>query len=318
MTMIRFAKSLSLSASLLFFVIFASVAPYAQISARDPQSRDRVKGAIDDQDVAPLAGSAHPAARTRTDLGRVESDTTLESVTLVFKLSPQQQQDRDTLMQQQQDTRSANYHTWLTPAQYQSRFGVSESDLATVKAWLQSHGLTVNESSSDRSTVVFSGTASQIEEAFHTQIHRFIADGETNIANASEVSVPRALSSVVLGVRGLNDFRPHPRPHLKQVKSAFTSSISGNHFLAPDDFATIYNLKPLYNKGIDGTGQKIAIVGQSDIQITDIQKFRSVSGLPASDPQVILVPGATDPGIVKGDVIFGVSRTPEALTWRLA
>src|SRR5207302_8066618 len=135
--------------------------------------------------------------------------------------------------------------------------------------------------------------------------HRFSANGETNIANASEVSMPRALSNVVLGVRGLNDFRPHPRPHLKQVKSAFTSSISGNHFLAPDDFATIYNLKPLYNNGITGTGQKIAIVGQSDIKISDIQKFRSVSGLPANDPHVILIPTSADPGTVSGDVDEG-------------
>src|SRR5437870_9246698 len=109
--------------------------------------------------------------------------------------------------------------------------------------------------------VVFSGPARFLETAFRTQIHRYLANGEVHFANASEVTIPAAFSNVILGIRSLNDFRPHPRPHLKQVQSLFTSSISGNHFLAPDDFATIYNLKALYNKGITGSNQKIAIVG---------------------------------------------------------
>jgi subtilase family serine protease len=54
--------------------------------------------------------------------------------------------------------------------------------------------------------------------------------------------------------------------------------------------------------GIDGAGQKIAVVGQSAIDLSDIQTFRSLSGLPANDPQVTLVPGGSDPGMVPGDI----------------
>ncbi len=281
-------------------IVLSCVCGGAAQSVNKPlQVRDRITAQVEDSDVAVLPNSQHPRARVLPDLGPVAADTELERVTMVFKLSTAQQADLDTLLQQQQDPRSPNYHKWLTPAQYHQRFGISDSDLATVKQWLQSNGLVVNGESTNNSMVVFSGNAAQVGRTFHTEIHRYQGAGQTYYANSTDVAIPAALSNIVLGVRALNDFRPHPRPHIKRE---FTSSISGNHFLTPDDFATIYNLKPLFNAGITGAGQKIAVVGQSDITVTDIRTFRSLSGLPASDPQVILVPGSTDPGVQKGDV----------------
>jgi subtilase family serine protease len=43
-------------------------------------------------------------------------------------------------------------------------------------------------------------------------------------------------------------------------------------------------------------------MGQTDIQLQDIRTFRQLSGLPASDPQIVLVQGSKDPGIVNGDL----------------
>jgi subtilase family serine protease len=54
--------------------------------------------------------------------------------------------------------------------------------------------------------------------------------------------------------------------------------------VGPADFAKIYNIP----SGADGTGQSIAIVGQSNINIQDVRDFRSIFGLPANDPQIIL------------------------------
>ena len=58
--------------------------------------------------------------------------------------------------------------------------------------------------------------------------------------------------------------------------------------LGPYDFATIYNVLPLWNAGINGTGQTIAIVGETNINIQDVRDFRSLFGLPSNDPQIIL------------------------------
>ena len=75
--------------------------------------------------------------------------------------------------------------------------------------------------------------------------------------------------------------------------------------ISPYDFATIYNVLPLWNKGIDGTGQTIAIAGTSDISQNDISTFRTFFGLPTTNaaniPQIVhpnpSLPGGDDPGI---------------------
>jgi subtilase family serine protease len=69
--------------------------------------------------------------------------------------------------------------------------------------------------------------------------------------------------------------------------------------LGPWDFATIYNVLPLWSAGIDGSGQTIAVVGTSDINIQDIRNFRTLFGLPSNDP-VIIVNGP-DPGFTSSE-----------------
>ena len=147
-----------------------------------------------------------------------------------------------------------------------------------------------------RNWIGFSGTTGQIKAAFHTEIHRYITGGETHYANASDPAIPAALAPVVSLIRGLDDFRlpPGVRP-----KPMFTAN--GVHAVGPADLATIYNVNPLYQAGITGSGQSIAIVGQTNIQMSDIENFRSTFGLPANDPQMVLVSGFPDPGIISDE-----------------
>jgi uncharacterized protein (TIGR03437 family) len=111
---------------------------------------------------------------------------------------------------------------------------------------------------------------------------------------------------VVSGVRGLHDFRMRA---LSKRRSAASSSerplytdSSGNHFLSPDDFHTIYDLDPLLNAGISGGGQSLVVAGQTQINLSDIEQFRSQFNLPANDPQIVLVPNGGDPGISQDDL----------------
>lgn len=223
----------------------------------------------------------------------------MSRVTMMFKRSDTQQTDLKTFLQEQQDRASRNYHRWLTPEEFGDRFGMSTADLNKTISYLQDQGFTIDEVPPSRNWITFSGFAKQMESAFHTQIHEFAVGGEPHYASATEPSVPRALADIVLGFRSLHNFQPK---HRGIVKPKFTSSATGNHFLAPDDFATIYDLHNLYNTGIDGTGQEIAVMGQTDFQVQDIRTFRQLSGLPPSDPQVILVPGSKDPGVVDVEI----------------
>jgi len=108
------------------------------------------------------------------------------------------------------------------------------------------------------------------------------------------------LAESVIGMANLDDFRPQPRA---SVKTHFTSFVSGNHFLTPADFAAIYGLQLLYDAGFDGTGQTIAIVGQTAIVTSDLDHFRAASGLVANDPTQILVPGSGNSTIFSSDLV---------------
>src|SRR5205807_4410867 len=119
----------------------------------------------------------------------------------------------------------------------------------------------------------FRGAAQQVESALRAEMHRYVVRGERHFANATEPSVPAALADVVLGFSGLNNFQLKPR--MLKMSPRFTSIVSGNHFITPSDFATIYDLTPLYQNGFTGAGQKIVVVGQSDVKLSDIQAFRS-------------------------------------------
>ena len=144
-----------------------------------------------------------------------------------------------------------------------------------------------------------------MQVALRTEIRRYSVNGESHFANSSEPSVPVAIEPLIMGVAGLNDFHPRSRRSsagLRAGKGSATlvrpqlNNPDGTHSLAPDDFATIYNLTPLYNAGYDGSGQRIVVAGQSAVDLSDIRAFRLIYGLPKKDPQVIRVPGSPDPG----------------------
>jgi len=281
---------------------------------------NRIAGSIESRQMVTLPGSLHPKAQPQFDQGPVDPSYQLGYVTLIVAPSPSQQAALDQLLAQQQERSSANFHKWLTPEQYADRFGMSQSDVAKIAGWLESQGFTVLQVPRGRNSVIFSGTAAQIQAAFNTEIHRYEVNGEKHIANSSPLSLPAALSGVVTGVRGLHDFRLKPmyvRPVTGNADGPhphYTTTVNGNttYFIAPGDIATLYNLSPLYNATtpIDGTGQKLAIVGQTDIYLADLVDFRNGFNLPTftcttsgsglitncSTPNFAYVLLGTDPG----------------------
>ncbi len=251
---------------------------------------DRIPNEINASQMVEVKGNVHGLAQPQSDLGRADSGKMLHAITLAFQPSKAQQQDLNSLLAQQQDRTSPNYRKWLTPAQFADRFGMSRSDIQRVSSWLQSQGFAVTSVSNSRNEISFEGTVSQIEATFQTEIHNYLVDGVMHFANSKNPSVPAALAGSVLAVGHLHDFAPRPRalarPHL-------TSYQTGNHFLTPADFATIYDVAPMYSNNGDGTGQKIAVMGQSSVNPTDLSNFRSAAGLSANAPQMVLLSGTT-------------------------
>jgi subtilase family serine protease len=249
---------------------------------------DRITGPIDSSQMVALPGHVNRHAQPQYDQGAVEPSHLFGHVTLVMAPSPSQQVALNLLLAQQQDRSSPNYHKWLTPEQFAERFGVSQGDISKITAWLGSHGFQAVSAARGRTSVTFSGTAAQLQSAFKTEIHTYNVNGETHIANSAPVEVPAALSGVVTGVRGLTDFHPKPM-YIRPVRGgknglhpSYTTPDQGaGYALAPGDIATIYDINPFYSASpaIDGTGQKLAIIGQTDIYLADITDFRSGFGL---------------------------------------
>jgi uncharacterized protein (TIGR03437 family) len=256
-----------------------------------PAQVSRITGPIDSAKIVPMSGNLRPSALRRNDQGRVDPDFPLPGMTLYLKPSATQHEDLLRLLDQQQDPASALYHQWLTPEQYADRFGPAAQDLAEVETWLRSRGFAVGNAARSRTWITFSGTARQVEDTFRTEIHRYVLNGRTHFANATEPSIPLALAGMVFGIDGLDDLTP---------QHTDATSASGVHTLAPDDLAVIYDINSVYQSGIDGTGQKIVIVGASDFDaagLADVAQFRAMYNLPAMAPQVIRDTTHPNPGI---------------------
>jgi uncharacterized protein (TIGR03437 family) len=268
---------------------FASVNLFAQA--------DRLRAGVDNREHVSLHGFVHPAAKAGNDTGAVADSFVVPAVTIAFQPSAAQQAALDQLLAEQQDSSSPNYHKWLTPEEYADRFGVSANDLSKVNAWLTSRGFQVTQTARGRNWVTFSGTAGQVKSAFNTEIHRYNVNGVAHYANSAEPSIPAALAGIVSGVRGLNDFKMRPR--LRKALSPQLTTSHG-HAMGPADFAAIYDVAPLYAAGVDGTGQKIAVVGQTAIKLSDITGFRTQSNLPTINLQQVLA--GSNPGISNDDL----------------
>lgn len=261
----------------------------------------RIHGKIATGGAYTLPGNVHRIPLSARDTGLADSSLVLPRITLHLGMTPLQQSELQALLSAQQTPGSGQYHQWLTPEQFGARFGANDSDIQKISAWLEDQGFSDIEVARGRNAISFSGTAQQVEMAFGTTLHRLIVNGTAHYANLTDPVLPAALKGVIQGIRGLNDFRPRPQLIRKRAvfRPHFTSSITGNTFLSPGDFATIYNVNPIYNSGLDGSAQTIAVAGQSDIQLSDIEAFRSAAGLPSNDPEVIVT--GTDPGTNSGD-----------------
>ncbi|MGH9678863.1 MAG: S53 family peptidase, partial [Candidatus Acidiferrales bacterium] len=270
-----------------------------------PQARITAK--IDEAQVVQIKGNVHPLVRAQNDQGVANPGLKLDRITMMFRPTAAQQADLDSLLAAQQNPTSPLFHHWVTPQQYGDRFGIAPADLAKVTAWLVSQGFAIVDTPESRNAIIFSGTAGQVAAAFHTEIHNYAANGRKFFANSAEPSVPASIAGLVAGFHGLNNVRLKPRAvpskPASKVSPEFTSGKPGNNYISPQDFATIYDLNPLYSASppIDGTGQKIAVVGQSLVRLSDIANFRQAAGLAPNIPQVLLVPQSLDPGIVDGD-----------------
>ena len=260
----------------------------------------RLTDAIDLSSLSAVHGSKPALAVAKYDTGSLPATRTIRNVTLLLKRSDAKQAQFENYLAQLTTPSSPYYHHWLTAAQVGTLFGPATADISKVQKWLQSSGLHLTSISPTGMMISFSGTTAAIGNAFHTTLHSYTVNGEKHFANASEQQIPTALASVVSGVASLNNF--FPKPQHTDVGTVTRDKRSGKwrmvaratgapqittppgtidtqttYDVAPQDFSTIYNVTPLWNRStpVRGAGQTVAVLERTDVLPADVQTFRT-------------------------------------------
>lgn len=272
------------------------------LAGLSPTEALRVTQVVNDNDVT-LLGDTHLALVNRlVPTAAVPDAFAMNHMHLILRPSSARTAALKALIGEQHDPASAKFQQWLTPAEFGEYFGAENGDILAVEGWLRSQGFTVNGVYPDQLQIDFSGTAGQVRRAFHTQENRYTVNRVSYVANASDISVPVALENVVVGVAGLNNFRPQPQHTPPQVANFNASTqlfkvqktaaekakpanpfainfIGGVRGFVPYDMNVIYNTSPLYNQGFTGKGITIAVVEDQDMDTSDWPNFVKQFGL---------------------------------------
>ena len=278
---------------------------------------NRVTSPVENSKTTRIRETVSPLVAKSADKGRLPGDRNLGQMLLMLSPTKEQNAALEALIKEEHTPGSPKYHRWLKASEVAEKYGVSEQDASAVKQWLVSQGFDVKHLANSRRFVIFSGSVAQVEAAFHTQMHQFDLKGKQFIANSQEVQVPSALAPVVRGIVRLNSVPRSPNVKIAgkgeydKTKGQITFA-NGEHAITPADFATIYNLNPLYQAGINGAGQTIAIVARSDIFTRDVFDFMSIFGIPFGGFYYTI--NGDDPGYVPGS---DVEATLD-LTWAAA
>src|SRR6266403_2069054 len=311
-------RALSLVTSITAIMLMLAPLAHTQVAPTQvapTQVKPKITQAIDNKKRKKLAGTVHPLTSTATDEGRVDAGLAMKDMLLTLRRSADQKDALDRYVNSLHNPNSPNFQKWITPEEYARQFGANDEDLQVISDWLSSKGFTIEEVPGSKSWIRFSGNAAQVENAFQTTIHQYSIDGEKKYANATNLSIPAALEPAVTGVVSMNNFlsRPQHTPiatiardeNGKLVRVASTSTadtaspsftLPGDQvriFLLPGDLSKIYDTQSVINGGINGSGVSIAVVGRSNISISDVEAFRTSSGLQFNEPNIIYA--TTDP-----------------------
>ncbi len=283
-----------------------------------PAATPLITGAIDDARTVAVKGEVSRAILAATDRGVVDDALAMPHLQLLLKRPAARQAALDKLVADQLKHGSPSFHKWVEPAELFAAFGPSQADIDRVSAWLAQHGFTVNKVSADGMVIDFAGTARQVEDTFHTEIHNFSARGEPHIANVREPSIPAAVSGVVTGI-SLHNFFPRPNVHsyglVHHSNGAWKMEKPGPDFITPPtpygvfeaigpaDFTKIYNVDPvragsLLGVPLTGKGATVAVIDDTSIHPKDWTSFRKAFGLSSYAGTLTLVQpgGCSFPG----------------------
>ena len=231
-----------------------------------------------------MPGSIPSRARIAPLLGRAAPH---EAVPLSITLQLQHGAELAALIAAQQDPATPEYHRWLTPDEFRARFAPPPDTYAALVQWLEQQGFVVRTWPNGL-RIDFSGRVAGVEGAFGVRLNRYDDRGRSPVASEDAPLLPARFADSVSLVR-LDTF-PLAEPLVRVLGAGRSLDAMG-----PRDMYLAYNLQPLLDRGINGSGQIIAVVARSDFSLSDVRQFQERYGVPVRDPLKVFP--ASNPGV---------------------
>jgi subtilase family serine protease len=181
-------------------------------------------------------------------------------------------------LQRLYDPSSPDYHHYLTPAQFNERFGPAAQDYQTIIRFAKTHGLKIVATHDSRLVLDVLGKVADVEKAFHVvlQTYRHPTEDRTFYAPAVEPTVETDLP--LLDIFGLADYAL-PRPALRlQNQQIDPVSAAGS---GPAGYFLGQDFRNAYAPGVSltGAGQRVGLLELDGYYASDIAAYESMAHL---------------------------------------
>ncbi|HLB43821.1 MAG TPA: S53 family peptidase [Candidatus Limnocylindrales bacterium] len=254
------------------------------------------------QPVAPVSSTAadSTAGELPTELGPTPPDQRVQ-FTVSLRLPGAAELDR--YLRGLVTPGSSAYQHYLQPAEFGSRFGLSDARVAAVVEWVEKGGLQVDVMP-QRTSLAVAGTAAQVRAVLGVDLVDWQnAAGQRYHVPTGEAAVPENLGNDVAAVLGLNT-----EPLIRPASVPPVLKAGAGAGLLPDTVAKAYEISPLHDAGLDGQGMTIAIVSFDTFTPSDVDLFDrnfNIAGAPPVDV-VHLDGGPEEPGDGSGEVALDI------------
>ncbi len=236
-----------------------------------------------------LPGHVPPLAKQAHDNGEYSSQQPL-NLSISLPLSITKKAELQAKLALMYDPASPTYHQFMTPQQYRDEFGLQPDTISKVKTYLESQkGLTVTGISPTGQLINVSGSVPAVESAFGVKIHQYTltANGKTQtyFAPVNDPQIPIALSGVIQGISGLDNFSVY------RSGARLKAHASGSGY-TPSDLEKAYDASGLISKGDSGSGQNVAFLELDGYNASDVQSYQQQYGVTGGSFETVSVDGA--------------------------
>lgn len=262
-------------------------------------------GSLAEHPAVPYPTAATPKA---IDRGQLSAQPKVTSMSITIALSLRNRDEAESLVQALSTPGNPQYRHFLTADEFVARFGPTNDTVAKVISGLAKFGLTAERSTA--TTLKVTGMPADMERAFAVSLHSYEvpahdnAPGYTYHAPLSAPTIPSEIAGSVSGIVGL-DNRPTFRPLYRRVPAALGSAYAANssggpinpyQYLTVADFVSLYDVQPLYDRGITGAGRTLGIMTLASFTPSDAFAYWAALGLKVNPNRISIVNVDGGPG----------------------